>query len=822
MTAELKKRAGKGIKNIDSANGNGKEKDRDNIFLSATSNGLDASKAIVDSEKKREINNNSNSNSKNSSKDSVDTLVQEAHAREIEWSWLWLVGLAFVVVLSLVTRMYRIQNPAKVVFDEVHFGKFASYYLRGEYYFDVHPPLGKLLLAAVAAAAGYDGHYLFDEIGDDYAAHGVPFVAMRLFPALCGALIPPFCFLSLKELGLSFSASFWGALILIFDNALITQSRLILLDSMLLLFGVTSIYAWIRFYKERQSPFSLSWWLWLSLTGVSLALTLGVKMVGLFTIAVVGVAVLFDLWRILDIEHGLSMTQFYKHFAARSLCLIVLPISLYLSFFYIHFALLPYTGPGDAFMSPRFQSTLSGNEIMAKSVSVPYTSQITLKNKNQGVFLHSHDAKYPLTYENGHVSSEGQQVTGYHHPDGNNVWEIFPADQSLYSAAPEYFPTATEKERGLRYVKNGDLVRLRHVGTQKYLLTHDVASPLTSTNMEITAVEGDERYAETLWKISTTDGKVGDKIYSMRSHFTFISVPHSVALHPNSILPEWGFAQIEMNGEKKLESKGNVWYFDEIIHDTIIDGVDKYEPQIVQSSRKAAGTMPFILKFLELQNVMFVQNAGLTTSHPYSSSPNEWPFVIRGISFWETKEGLRQIYLLGNPFIWWFCIASVGVYAGIWLVDRIVFRRQVDLLGPSLRRWFDNAIGFLFLAWLLHYIPFFLMGRMLFLHHYLPSFIFSTMLAAALMDFVFRLSRERGPETIIEDKEAALRVPMFVWAHKSGPFGSVLFVGVLGGTLSAFLWSFAYFAPLSYGSGFPVVEDIRERKWFKAWDFQHA
>ncbi|KAJ3388379.1 hypothetical protein HDU84_009813 [Entophlyctis sp. JEL0112] len=757
---------------------------------------------------------------------SLDAIIEDGFEREAQWSGLWTAGLIVVTVLSILTRIYRIQDPARVVFDEVHFGKFASFYLRGEYYFDVHPPLGKMILGAVAALAGYDGHYLFDEIGDDYVAHGVPWITMRMFPAVCGALIVPFSFMTLRELGLSWTGSMFGALMLLTDNAMITQSRLILLDSMLLLFGVTSVYAWPVFIfmvvlaDDDRSISGIDTGVIQNFLLVFLLICFRIKMVGLFTIGVIGIAVLVDLWRILDIERGLTMAEFYKHFAARALCLIVLPISLYLSFFYIHFALLPYSGPGDAFMSPKFQATLLGNEMLTKSLPIPYNSQVSLKNKNQACFLHSHEARYPLTYENGHVSSEGQQVTGYMHPDGNNMWEIIPARDN---GSPPVLD-ADEKKNGIRYLRNGDIVRFLHIRTGTYLLTHDVASPLTSTNMEITAVtpeEAETRYEETLWQVNSKDDRTGERLKTMRSLISVTNVKHQVVLLPNAPLPSWGFGQIEINGEKKLDAKGATWYFEEVIHDSIVDGVDIYGPP-VQPTTKRRGHMPFLSKFLELQNLMFVHNAALTTSHPYSSTPGSWPFVSRGVSFWETKDGLRQIYLLGNPAIWWFSIASVGIFVVVWLIDRIVLRRQVDLLGPSLRKWFDNAIGFLFLAWLLHYIPFFLMGRMLFLHHYLPSFIFSNMLAAALMDFLFRLCFERGPLGLAGgDRTLAMRIPVFAWT-KSGPFGGLLYVGLIVGLMSLFLWVFNFFMPLSYGYGFADVEDLRKRKWFKSWDLQYA
>lgn len=57
------------------------------------------------------------------------------------------------------------------------------------------------------------------------------------------------------------------------------------------------------------SPFTLKWWFWQLATGVSLALTLGCKMVGLFTFLTIGLAVAIDIWKILDYRRGYTMVN---------------------------------------------------------------------------------------------------------------------------------------------------------------------------------------------------------------------------------------------------------------------------------------------------------------------------------------------------------------------------------------------------------------------------------------------------------------------------------------------------------------------------------
>lgn len=72
---------------------------------------------------------------------------------------------------------------------------------------------------------------------------------------------------------------------------------------------------------------------------------------------------------------------------------------------------------------------------------------------------------------------------------------------------------------------------------------------------------------------------------------------------------------------------------------------------------------------------MISHNAGLTASHPYQSGPIEWPFLIKGISFWTQNDTRKQIYLISNPFGTWLAIGSIAVIVGISGADVLSRRR---------------------------------------------------------------------------------------------------------------------------------------------------
>lgn len=87
---------------------------------------------------------------------------------------------------------------------------------------DVHPPLAKLLITLFGWLAGFNGDFDFKEIGKDYIEPGVPYVAMRMFPALCGIFLVPTMFLTLKAAGCRTFTAAMGAGLIIFGKCIWT------------------------------------------------------------------------------------------------------------------------------------------------------------------------------------------------------------------------------------------------------------------------------------------------------------------------------------------------------------------------------------------------------------------------------------------------------------------------------------------------------------------------------------------------------------------------------------------------------------------------
>lgn len=143
------------------------------------------------------------------------------------------------------------------------------------------------------------------------------------------------------------------------------------------------------------------------------------------------------------------------------------------------------------------------------------------------------------------------------------------------------------------------------------------------------------------------------------------------------------------------------------------------------------------------------------------------------------------------------------------LTLQTVFCNYLESLGTRARLY--NSTGFFFLAWATHYLPFYLMGRQLFLHHYLPAHLASALVAGALLEFVFNVEpvtdesaanrAKKGPRKHLPAREKLAGQNLLLsWAA-----AGVVIAVVIGG------WYF--FLPLTYGYPGLTVSQVQARKW---------
>jgi dolichyl-phosphate-mannose-protein mannosyltransferase len=183
-------------------------------------------------------------------------------------SWAYrsmLLVSAFAVALGVSSRVYHLGFPPTILWDEKYFPAMANKYLRGVYQFDLHPPLGKFIIAVGISLLGNEP------------------LGWRIMPTIFGlALLPLAALLGwycLKDrVGAMLVTIFFAV-----ETIFIVHSRIGVMDIFLVFFVLATFVAALRAESYRQ----------VILTSVLLGLAIAVKWAA-FPVAVPAAYV---LWR---------------------------------------------------------------------------------------------------------------------------------------------------------------------------------------------------------------------------------------------------------------------------------------------------------------------------------------------------------------------------------------------------------------------------------------------------------------------------------------------------------------------------------------------
>lgn len=250
--------------------------------------------------------------------------------------------LSLVSLISFVFHFLYIGTPDSCVFDEYHFGKFINFYYSRQYFFDIHPPLGKLLIFYASRVLGYDGSAEFLRIGGRLYYQDI--WRVRFLPCFLGSLQTPILFLTLKLLDVSSLWSFAISSFICLDNAFIVESRFILIDSLLVFFSLLTTLFMALFSRQSANLFILA-----IFAGIAAGSTVSIKFTGSGT----ALALIVSIFMNNSLIEGFLLST-------------VATISggiVFLFSFFIHFQILDEDGPGCMYHPASFCDHLRNHQL---------------------------------------------------------------------------------------------------------------------------------------------------------------------------------------------------------------------------------------------------------------------------------------------------------------------------------------------------------------------------------------------------------------------------------------------------------------------------
>lgn len=273
-----------------------------------------------------------------------------------------LLDLLLTLILfsfAFLVRVYRLASISQVIFDEVHYLNFTNFLLRREYFFDVNPVFGKLLIALVSHLLGYQPGPVHKALGEPLSISQA--FAARMPAVIFGALTVPVFYRVCRLLRLSVWASFLGGTFILLDCMHVIQSRIAMVDSVLVFFCCAAFYAALLLWDAKNVVVikgkNVTIWdavkvlVLLTTCGVLCGLSVSVRWTAFATPMLIFIVSMFGVAPFC--REALNIIELAVLYGSA--------IMAYVGSFMAFLWRANTTGTGDGFMSEEFQKCIKGN-----------------------------------------------------------------------------------------------------------------------------------------------------------------------------------------------------------------------------------------------------------------------------------------------------------------------------------------------------------------------------------------------------------------------------------------------------------------------------
>jgi dolichyl-phosphate-mannose-protein mannosyltransferase len=268
---------------------------------------------------------------------------------------LWL-SVLLLICLSGFIYIINLDNPMGSYWDETYHISSAQKYRDGVYFNEIHPPLGKLLIALGEEMLGLNneldtsGFVTVDKIEE--FPEGYRFLGVRLFPALIAMLSPiVFFFIAyhiLKKVGIALALTS----LYLFNNALVLHFRGAMLDGIQMFFVLIALLGFFKVISNPQKP--ILWLIVMSIgTGLAVATKINSLILAIFWLGVL-VEMMWVRWKTLKYDKSIKLNKPFILYMLKPLVAVgsasLISLMLFVSVFAIHYSLFTtvkeqYTAP---------------------------------------------------------------------------------------------------------------------------------------------------------------------------------------------------------------------------------------------------------------------------------------------------------------------------------------------------------------------------------------------------------------------------------------------------------------------------------------------